>query len=67
MRLLVAPAIQRDIAQTLNRANFKVNLKTPALKDPSVWQITRDESVDIVSQDYLWADLEIISPAIEST
>jgi hypothetical protein len=33
MHGLVAPAIQRDIAQALNRAGFKVNLKDPGNKD----------------------------------
>ncbi|KAH8789012.1 putative amidoligase enzyme-domain-containing protein [Hyaloscypha sp. PMI_1271] len=65
MRLMVTPAVQRDIAQTLHAAGFPGNRDNPAQLDVANWQIDTDDSVrGPHNTKYLWSSIEVKSPAL---
>jgi hypothetical protein len=68
MRCLVTAAIQRDIAETLQRAGFPIKLDDPEAMDPRIWRVTTDDSIEPPEgTGYNFAPIEVISPALEFT
>ncbi|KAE9380580.1 hypothetical protein N431DRAFT_552712 [Stipitochalara longipes BDJ] len=63
---LVTPVVQRDIAENLLEAGFPARTAHPTQTDIPLWTVDTDGSINPpYHTQYIWAPIEVISPAME--